>query len=233
MSVRRITLVLIALAVAVLIGLVYFRTLHQRAARLQHTQVTEEEERREVIAPPISTPTDVKSSAQLFWVSATQPDELAPVTIQLPLSADPVERAKQLIEDLIANPPSPAQRTLPTGATLLDFYILPDGTAVADFSDELASEMPSGILSEWMAVSSLAQTLGANVPSIMRLKILIRGQEAETLAGHIDLSGFFEVRPAGATPATPSTPQTPAPSTNPPAKSGGTVPSPQRPKSLR
>lgn len=232
MSVRRITLILIALAVAVLIGLVYFRTLHQRAARLQHTQVTEEEERREVIAPPISTPTDVKSSAQLFWVSATQPDELAPVTIQLPLSADPVERAKQLIEDLIANPPSPAQRTLPTGATLLDFYILPDGTAVADFSDELASEMPSGILSEWMAVSSLAQTLGANVPSIMRLKILIRGQEAETLAGHIDLSGFFEVRPAGATPATPSTPQTPAPSTNPPAKSGGTVPSPQKPKSL-
>ena len=232
MSVRRITLVLIALAVAVLIGLVYFRTLHQRAARLQHTQVTEEEERREVIAPPISTPTDVKSSAQLFWVSATQPDEIAPVTIQLPLSADPVERAKQLIEDLIANPPSPAQRTLPTGATLLDFYILPDGTAVADFSDELASEMPSGILSEWMAVSSLAQTLGANVPSIMRLKILIRGQEAETLAGHIDLSGFFEVRPAGATPATPSTPQTPAPSTNPPAKSGGTAPSPQKPKSL-
>lgn len=232
MSVRRITLVLIALAVAVLIGLVYFRTLHQRAARLQHTQVTEEEERREVIAPPISTPTDVKSSAQLFWVSATQPDELAPVTIQLPLSADPVERAKQLIENLIANPPSPAQRTLPTGATLLDFYILPDGTAVADFSDELASEMPSGILSEWMAVSSLAQTLGANVPSIMRLKILIHGQEAETLAGHIDLSGFFEVRPAGATPATPSTPQTPAPSTNPPAKSGGTAPSPQKPKSL-
>ncbi len=232
MSVRRITLILIALAVAVLIGLVYFRTLHQRAARLQHTQVTEEEERREVIAPPISTPTDVKSSAQLFWVSATQPDELAPVTIQLPLSADPVERAKQLIEDLIANPPSPAQRTLPTGATLLDFYILPDGTAVADFSDELASEMPSGILSEWMAVSSLAQTLGANVPSIMRLKILIRGQEAETLAGHIDLSGFFKVRPAGATPAAPSTPQTPAPSTNPLAKSGGTVPSPQKPKSL-
>lgn len=232
MSVRRITLVLIALAVAVLIGLVYFRTLHQRAARLQHTQVTEEEERREVIAPPISTPTDVKSSAQLFWVSATQPDELAPVTIQLPLSADPVERAKQLIEDLIANPPSPAQRTLPTGATLLDFYILPDGTAVADFSDELASEMPSGILSEWMAVSSLAQTLGANVPSIMRLKILIHGQEAETLAGHIDLSGFFEVRPAGATPATPSTPQTPAPSANPTAKPGGAVPSPQKPKSL-
>lgn len=232
MSVRRITLVLIALAVAVLIGLVYFRTLHQRAARLQHTQVTEEEERREVIAPPISTPTDVKSSAQLFWVSATQPDELAPVTIQLPLSADPVERAKQLIENLIANPPSPAQRTLPTGATLLDFYILPDGTAVADFSDELASEMPSGILSEWMAVSSLAQTLGANVPSIMRLKILIRGQEAETLAGHIDLSGFFEVRPAGATPATPSTPQTPAPSANPTAKPGGAVPSPQKPKSL-
>ncbi|HEV2289827.1 MAG TPA: GerMN domain-containing protein [Candidatus Acidoferrales bacterium] len=225
---RRITLILIALAAAVLVGLVYFRTLHQRAARLQHTQATEEQERREVIAPPISTPTDVKSNAQLFWVSTTQPDQLAPVTVQLPLSADPVERAKQLIEELIANPPSPAQRTLPTGATLLNFYILPDGTAVADFSDEMASEMPSGILSEWMAVSSLAQTLGANVPSITRLKILIHGQGAETLAGHIDLSGFFEVRPAIMTPAAPSNPPSPAPSVNPPAKSGA----PQKPKSL-
>ena len=229
MTARRVTLILIALAVAVLVGLIYFRTLHQRATKLEHTQETEEQERREVIAPPISTPTDVKSSAQLFWVSATQPDQLAPVIVQLPLSADPVQRAKQLIDDLITNPPSAAQRTLPGGATLLDFYILPDGTAVADFSNDLASEMPSGILSEWMAVNSLAQTLGANVPSIARLKILIHGQEAETLAGHIDLSGFFDVRSAVTIPTMPANPQKAAPSATPPAKSGEVKPSAPKP----
>ncbi|MFZ0212276.1 MAG: GerMN domain-containing protein, partial [Candidatus Acidiferrales bacterium] len=166
MTSRLVKLIMIVLAAAVLAGLISLRTLHQRAVRLEHTQATEEQERREVIAPPISTPSDVTSRAQMFWVSTTQPDQIVPVTAQLPLSADPVQRAKQLIGALIANPPTLAQRTLPAGATLLDFYILPDGTAVADFSDELASEMPSGILSEWVAVNSLAQTLGANVPSI-------------------------------------------------------------------
>ncbi|MFI5125970.1 MAG: hypothetical protein ACHQJX_04000, partial [Candidatus Acidiferrales bacterium] len=78
------------------------------------------------------------------------------------------------------------------------------------------SEMPSGILSEWMAVNSIVQTLAANMPGITRLKILIHGQEAETLAGHVDISGFFDLRtqpaPATATPAaTPAPAQQPKP----------------------
>ncbi|MFZ0413356.1 MAG: GerMN domain-containing protein [Candidatus Acidiferrales bacterium] len=233
MTSRLVKLIMIVLAAAVLAGLISLRTLHQRAVRLEHTQATEEQERREVIAPPISTPSDVTSRAQMFWVSTTQPDQIVPVTAQLPLSADPVQRAKQLIGALIANPPTLAQRTLPAGATLLDFYILPDGTAVADFSDELASEMPSGILSEWVAVNSLAQTLGANVPSITRLKILIHGQEAETLAGHIDLSGFFEVRPAGAAPAAPSGAPGATPPASLPVKPGQTRPSATKPGTSR
>lgn len=197
---RQVQIFLILILAAVVAGLLSLRSLHRRVATQVPARAVEERERREVIAPPISTPTDVKASAQMFWISATQPDQLAPVTVELPLSADPAERAQQLIDALVADPPTPAQRTLPAGATLLDFYILPDGTAVADFSDELASETPSGILSEWMAVSSVAQTLGANVPSITRLKILVHGHEAETLAGHIDMSDFVDVRPAAAPP---------------------------------
>jgi spore germination protein GerM len=186
---------IVALVIGVIGGLLYVRRLRQRVTQLEQTRVTEEQERREVIAPPISTPTDVNVSAKIFWVSATQADQLAPVNVQLPLSADPVQRGKQLIGALIANPPAPAQRTLPAGATLLGFYILPDGTAVADFSDALASEMPSGILSEWMAVESIAKTLETNVIGVTRLKILIHGQEAETLAGHLDSTGYFDLHP--------------------------------------
>lgn len=184
-----------ALVIGVIGGLLYVRRLRQRVTQLEQTRATEEQERREVIAPPISTPTDVNVSAKLFWVSATQAGQLAPVSVQLPLSADPVQRGKQLIGALIANPPTPAQRTLPAGATLLGFYILPDGTAVADFSDALASEMPSGILSEWMAVESIAKTLETNVIGVARLKILIHGQEGETLAGQVDLTGYFDLHP--------------------------------------
>ena len=197
---RQLQVILILVLVAVLIGLFSLRALRRRVAHVEPAQAVEEQERREVIAPPITTPSDVNVSAQVFWISATQPDQLAATSVQLPLSADPAQRATQLVDALIANPPTPAQRTLPAGATLLDFYVLADGTAIADFSDEFSSEMPSGILSEWMAVSSITQTLAANVPSIVRLKILVHGHEEETLAGHVDLSDFFDVRASSAAP---------------------------------
>ena len=66
---------------------------------------------------------------------------------------------------------------------------------MADFSDALVSEIPSGILSEQLVVDSITQTLENNVPSLRRLKILIHGQEVETLAGHVDLTGFFDLNP--------------------------------------
>jgi spore germination protein GerM len=200
---RQMKIIFICIVAALVAGLFALRALHRRATQLQPTRTTEEEERREVIAPPISTPTDVTTSAQLFWISAAQTDQLAPVTVQLPLSADPAHRAKQLITALIDNPPTPAQRTLPAGATLLNFYVLSNGQAVADFSDELSTEMPSGILSEWLAVSSIAQTLAANVPQITQLKILVHGRELDTLAGHVDMTDFFDVRAASA-PAVPA-----------------------------
>jgi hypothetical protein len=160
---------------------------------LRRAGVTAEQQRRSIIQSPISTPTDTRVTAQLFWASPTAPGTLEPIQVGLPLSADPVQRAKQLIAALITQAPTPAQSTLPADATLLQFYLLPDGTAVADFSDALGTETPSGILSEQMAVDSIVRTLGAGVSQAHQLKILIHGQETETLAGHLDLTGFFPV----------------------------------------
>jgi hypothetical protein len=130
----------------------------------------------------------------------------------LQLASDSTVRSKQALQALIANAPSPAQQTLPADANLLAFYLLPDGTAIADFSDALSSETPSGILSESLAVNSIALTLEANVPSLRRLKILIHGQEAETLAGHVDLTGYFDLHSvAPAAPPAPSAAAIPAP----------------------
>jgi hypothetical protein len=134
------------------------------------------------------------ANAKIFWAAGA--DRIAPVEMPLPLSADPAKRGRQVLDALIADAPSAAQRTLPEDATLLGFYILPDGTAIADFSDALASETPSGILSEEMAVDSIARTLESNVAGAHRLKILIHGQEVDTLAGHADLTGYFDLNPA-------------------------------------
>jgi hypothetical protein len=50
-------------------------------------------------------------------------------------------------------------------------------------------------------VNSITRTLEANVPQVQRLKILIHGQEMETLAGHLDLTGTFVVNTKPAAPA--------------------------------
>jgi hypothetical protein len=200
---RAMKIVIGVLIVAVLIGLISFRSLHRRMQRLAELQTADEKARHELLAVPISTPSDVMVNAKIFWAAGT--DKIAPVQIQLPLSADPVERSRQLLHELTVNPPTPGQRTIPADTVLLGFYILPDGTAIADFSDALSSEMPSGILSEEMAVNSIARTLESNVPILRRLKILIHGQEVDTLAGNVDLTGFFDLNPPVAPPVSPAT----------------------------
>ena len=200
---------IVILAVMVVVGLVTLPGLRRALQGLRSVPKTEEQARREVMQEPISTPTDVQVTAQMFWLSTASPNSLEPTAIQLPLSADPVERSKQLLIALIARSPAPEKRTIAPETSLLAFYIQPDGTAIADFSDEISSAMPSGILSEQLAVQSIAQTLGANVTGIRQLKILIHGQEAETLAGHLDLYGLFPV--ASLAPAGVLAPATPAP----------------------
>jgi hypothetical protein len=201
-----------ALVLAVVIGAFYLPRLWRRVRDLETPTQTEEQARREITQAPIATSSDVKVNVNIYWASAANADGLAPVQIELPLSADPAQRCRQLVEALILSPPTPGQRTLPADATLLDFYLLPDGTAIADFADTLSTGTSSGILSEQLAVDSITQTLASSVPQVRRLKILLHGQEADTLAGHVDLTGFFPVRTTS--PANPSAP-TPA------AQSGG------------
>jgi hypothetical protein len=221
---RKWKIAIAVLAVAVLIGLASFRGLRQRLRVLSQSQSVEDQARREVLAPPITTPTDVTVAAKIFW--AAGPEQLAPVTIQLPLSADPAQRAKQVLHALIAASPAAEQRTLPPDAELLAFYVLPDGTAIADFSDALVSEIPSGILSEQQVVDSIVQTLENNVPTLRRLKILIHGQEADTLAGHVDLTGYFDLTPPAPPTADSTAPAVPdsAPPGSPSPRSSAALP---------
>jgi len=195
---QRLKIVLSILTFAVILGAIYLRSLQQRVEKMAEEQTSEEKARRAVIAPPISTPTDVPVKARIFWAAADSPTKLEAAEVELPLSADPALRSKQVLAALITDPPKPSQRTLPEDAEVLGFYVLPDGTAIADLSDTISTETPSGILSEELAVDSIARTLEANVTSLRRLKILIHGQEADTLAGHVDLTGFFDLHPSGA-----------------------------------
>jgi spore germination protein GerM len=182
---------LVTALIAAAISVPILRKRMKRAARQQ--QQSEEQARRELIQPVPVNPGDPRVKSKLFWASDSDESTLAPVVVELPLSSDPVLRSKQVLNTLLAGPVDTDLRTLPPDAVLLAFYILPDGTAIADFSEALATSVPSGIVSEQLAVDSMARTLEANVAQVQRLKILIHGQEVETLAGHVDLTGTFLV----------------------------------------
>ena len=234
------------LCVGVIVGVIYLPVLRRRlreAAKLQ--QQTAEQARRELTQAVPVNPGEPRVKAKLFWASGNGDGALMDSTVELPLSNDPVLRAKQVLNTLLAGPVDADLRTLPPDAVLLAFYILPNGTAIADFSEALATATPSGIQSEQLAVDSITKTLEANVPRVQRLKILIHGQEVETLAGHLDLTGTFLVNTKGvqaatalsapmATPATttPSADKPAVPTTDKPASPANPASKPVAPKPL-
>ena len=193
------------LLVAVIAAALYFPALRRQVDKAkQITEKSAEQARRELLPPASAAGSEPRVKAKMFWGSRGEDGTLAPVTVELPLSNDPVLRAKEILNTLLAGPVDPEVRTLPPDAALLAFYILPDGTAIADFSEGLATAIPSGIQSEQLAVDSITRTLEANVPQVQRLKILIHGQEVETLAGHLDLMQTFPVGMNGAAPPAPT-----------------------------
>ncbi len=187
-----------ALLVAVIGAAIYFPALRNQVEKArQLTEKTAEQARRELLPEAPATSGEPKVKAKMFWGSPTDEGSLKPTIVELPLSSDPVARSKQVLNTLLAGPVDPEARTLPSDAALLAFYLLPDGTAIADFSEALGTSIPSGIQSEQLAVESITRTLEANVPQVRQLKILLHGQEVDTLAGHLDLTQTFLVKSNG------------------------------------
>ncbi len=86
---------------------------------------------------------------------------------------------------------------LAPAAEIRSIYLIDPGAAVIDLNAAFADQHRSSILGEQLTVNSLVETLAANVPGINRVRILVDGNTRETLAGHADLSEFFDVNAVG------------------------------------
>jgi hypothetical protein len=103
-----------------------------------------------------------------------------------PGADDPAECCRRLMDALAAGPQSGLSRTLPQDAKVRAVFV--EGkTAYVDFSREVSVSHPGGILSELMTLYSVVNTLVLNVDAVDKVKLLIAGQDAETLAGHVDI----------------------------------------------
>ena len=107
-------------------------------------------------------------------------------------SDNPVEFAKIIIEALIDGPMKGFMRTIPAGTTIRALYVTRDRTAYVDISNTIKDSHPGGIKTELFTIYSIVNSLILNIHEIDAVKILIRGRESMTLAGHIDLSFPFK-----------------------------------------
>jgi hypothetical protein len=109
------------------------------------------------------------------------------------LPADRGLRARETMRSVLAQYlQTPSPHPLAKGADIKDVYYISDDTMIVDTTAPCADGHPSGILLEEMTLTSLIETLNANVPGIARVKFLVDGKERETLAGHADLMSFYQ-----------------------------------------
>lgn len=142
---------------------------------------------------PVAPPTAGTPATVTLYVADDQRGVLRREDASLTLPADPTLRAQTVLRALIARyVAKDSPHPLPAGADINDLYMV-DGSAVVDVNDTFAAGHRSGVLVEELTVLSLVQTLAANLPGVTQVKILVNGQERDTLAGHADLADFYDV----------------------------------------
>jgi len=142
------------------------------------------------VAPPVEGPTEEVT----LYVAHDDSGVLRAQAARIPLPSGRQERAEELLRALLRLYLDPSSsHPLPNGAEVHDVYLVDPGLAVIDVNSAFADGHRSGILVEELTIGSLARTLSANIPGISRIRILVEGKSRDSLAGHVDLSGFYDV----------------------------------------
>ncbi len=142
------------------------------------------------LAPPVAGPTE----RVVLYVAHDEDGTLRPESAQIPLPSGRQQRAEELLRALLSmylDKSSP--HVLGPGADIRSVFLVDPGVAVIDVNSAFADTHRSGVLVEELTVMSLIHTISANTPGILRVKILVEGKERDTLAGHADLSDFYDV----------------------------------------
>ncbi len=101
------------------------------------------------------------------------------------------DEAKETVAELIKGPKGgPKGKLIPTvppRTKLLTLQIDEKGVAKVNFDKALSKDHPGGSSAEMVTVYSIVNSLTFNFPEIKKVQILIEGEPAETIAGHLSL----------------------------------------------
>jgi spore germination protein GerM len=146
------------------------------------------------VAPPAQTPlpgSAAPSPAQTVRVTLFFPNgtdgKLQPEERDIPRPSGGGAYLKALFEELHKGPHrQELLPALPDKMALRNAFLIPEGTAVLDLAVD--SGIAFGSDEELSIVASLVDTTLQNVADTTRVRILVNGEPAETLGGHVDLT---------------------------------------------
>ena len=142
------------------------------------------------IAPPVAGPTEQVT----LFVAHDEDGSLRPQAARIPLPSGRQQRAEELLRALLTiYLDKTSTHPLAAGADVRSVFLVDPGVAVVDLNSAFADGHRSGILVEELTVASLIHTISMNTPGILQVKILVDGKQRDTLAGHADLSDFYDV----------------------------------------
>ena len=138
-------------------------------------------------APPPAAPVVPKIKATLYFASEDGL-HLVPTEREVPLAEGAVAQARSILEaQLAAEPQAPLVSTIPKGSLLRGLFVSERNEVFVDLDPAIRTAHPGGTMQELMTVYTIVNAVLTNLPNLQEVQILIGGQEADTLAGHVDL----------------------------------------------
>src|SRR5215472_7410041 len=142
------------------------------------------------LAPPVAGP----GERVVLFIARDDDGTLHGESAQIPMPSGRQQRAEELLRALLSiyldkSSPHP----LGPGADIRSVFLVDPGVAVIDLNEAFADTHRSGVLVVGLTVASLIRTITANTQGILKVKILVDGKDRDTLAGHADLSSYYDV----------------------------------------
>ncbi len=151
---------------------------------------------REAAFGPAEQEAAVPTAPKTLYFADAEGDLLLPYRAEVETGEDDVETLRNLLEALLAGPREEGYAPiLPRGTKLRVAFPGAGKVAYVDFDKTFRDAHPGGVWAESITAYGVAATVVANFPGVFeRVVLLIEGQEAQSVAGALALTGPLGLR---------------------------------------
>jgi len=196
---RRTQILAVVLIVTLVVSFFYLRALGRRIF-FESAPRSEEAVHAQLSEAALRAASGPSQTVTLYF-PALDRKQLMAEQRPIALAAADTDRIRQILLALMEGSRLGYTSPLPPSTEARAVFLTSEGTVYLDFSSQALANLAPGIASETLTVYAIVNSLAANVPTVKRVKILVEGQEADTLDGHADLSNDYVPNPALNAPA--------------------------------